>query len=188
MTAQALAGSLADDARRRVFAAVVLGATDVRQVVDRAGVPAREVVTALRRLADAGLVTGSDGALAVDAERLRELARTPQPARPAEAPEDRVLRTFVRDGVLVGLPAQRGRRRIVLEHIASRSFLPDTSYPERAVDDALRPWCAEGGSDHVTLRRYLVDELLLTRERGVYRRSDDGRAGNSVDPAATING
>ncbi|MEV1333807.1 DUF2087 domain-containing protein [Micromonospora costi] len=170
MTAHALANSLADDGRRRVFAAVVLGATGVREVADRAGLPARDVVTALRRLADAGLVSGADGALAVDAERLRELARVPRPARPAESREEIVLRTFVRDGVLVGLPAQRGRRRTVLEHIAGRSFAPDTAYPERAVDDALRPWCADGGSDHVTLRRYLIDELLLTRERGIYRR------------------
>ncbi|MEV4200758.1 DUF2087 domain-containing protein [Micromonospora globbae] len=170
MTAHALAGALADDVRRRVFAALVLGATDAAQVAERAGLPAREVATALRRLTDAGLVTGTDGALAVDAGHLRDLARTPRPARPSESREESVLRTFVRDGVLVGLPAQRGRRRIVLEHIARRSFAPDTAYPEREVDDALRPWCADGGSDHVTLRRYLVDELLLTRERGVYRR------------------
>ncbi|WBB68739.1 DUF2087 domain-containing protein [Micromonospora sp. WMMD812] len=170
MTAHALAGSLADDGRRRVFAAIVLGAADVAQVAERAGVPTRDVVTALRRLTDVGLVTDAGGALSVDAARLRELARVPRPVRPAEAPEETVLRTFVRDGVLIGLPAQRGRRRIVLEHIARRSFVPDTAYPERAVNEALRPWCDGGGSDHVTLRRYLVDELLLTREQGVYRR------------------
>ncbi|MFI6263527.1 DUF2087 domain-containing protein [Micromonospora sp. NPDC051006] len=170
MSTQALAGSLAEDGRRRVFAAIVLGATDVAQVATRAELPAREVVTAVRRLTDVGLVTGADGTLAVDAGRLRELARTPRPERPVQQPGDAVLRTFLRDGVLVGLPAQRGRRRILLEHIAVRSFEPATSYPERAVDDALRPWCVAGGSDHVTLRRYLVDEQLLTRERGVYRR------------------
>ncbi|MFC3502909.1 DUF2087 domain-containing protein [Micromonospora krabiensis] len=170
MTRQALAGALADEGRRRVFAAVVLGAADPAEVAERAGLPPREVVTALRRLTDVGLLTDADGAYAVDEPRLRDLARTPRPTRPAEAPAETVLRTFVRDGVLVGLPAQRGRRRIVLEHIARRSFAPDTAYPERAVNDALRPWCASGGSDHVTLRRYLVDELLLTRDRGVYRR------------------
>lgn len=169
MTAHALAGALADDVRRRVFAAITLGATGTAQIADRAGLPARQVVTALRRLTAAGLVADAGGAFTVDEARLRELARTPQPTRPA-SPEETVLRTFVRDGVLVGLPAQRSRRRIVLEHIAQRSFTPATPYPESAVNDALRPWCADGGSDHVTLRRYLVDELLLTREQGVYRR------------------
>ncbi|MER7442849.1 DUF2087 domain-containing protein [Micromonospora avicenniae] len=170
MTAHALAGALADDVRRRVFAAITLGATGTVQIADRAGLPARQVVTALRRLTAAGLVVEAGGAFTVDEARLRELARTPQPTRPASSPEETVLRTFVRDGVLVGLPAQRSRRRIVLEHIAQRSFAPGTPYPESAVNDALRPWCADGGSDHVTLRRYLVDELLLTREQGVYRR------------------
>ncbi|MEV6375627.1 DUF2087 domain-containing protein [Micromonospora musae] len=170
MTAHALAGALADDVRRRVFAAIALGATGTAQIAERAGVPAREAVTALRRLAAAGLVVDAGGVVTLDEARLRELARTPHPTRPAASREETVLHTFVRDGVLVGLPAQRGRRRIVLEHIARRSFATDTPYPESAVNDALRPWCADGGSDHVTLRRYLVDELLLTREQGVYHR------------------
>ncbi|MER7474086.1 DUF2087 domain-containing protein, partial [Micromonospora sp. NPDC000018] len=73
------------------------------------------------------------------------------------------------DGVLVGLSAQRGRRRVLLAHVAT-SFEPGVRYPERAVDDVLRRWCEGGGSDHVTLRRYLVDEQLLAREQGVYWR------------------
>ncbi|MFG1649964.1 DUF2087 domain-containing protein [Micromonospora sp. NPDC049275] len=42
--------------------------------------------------------------------------------------------------------------------------------PERSrTPDA---WCAAGGSDHAALRRYLVEERLLTREHGVYQRID----------------
>ncbi|QGN48826.1 DUF2087 domain-containing protein [Micromonospora sp. WMMC415] len=173
MTAQVLAGALADDGRRRVFAAIVLGATDRAAVAARSGLAGREVVTALRRLRDAGLVTGDDGDLAIDGGWLREAARSAPPPTDAERPVavgERVLRTFLRDGVLVGLPAQRSRRRVLLEHIAG-SFEPGERYPERAVDEALRGWCAAGGSDHVTLRRYLVDEGLLARERGVYWRA-----------------
>ncbi|MDO3705723.1 DUF2087 domain-containing protein [Micromonospora sp. C28SCA-DRY-2] len=170
MTAQVLAGALADDIRRQVFAAIVLGAADAPAVAGRTGLAARPVVTAIRRLRDAGLVTGDDGDLRVDADRLREAARTDPPARAAREPAEKILRTFLRDGVLVALPAQRGRRRVLLAHIAG-SFDPGVRYPERAVDDALRAWCAGGGSDHVTLRRYLVDEGLLAREQGVYWRS-----------------
>ncbi|MFG3418020.1 DUF2087 domain-containing protein [Micromonospora sp. NPDC049460] len=169
MTAQALAGALADDVRRRVFAAIVLGGADAPAVAERTGLPARQVVTAVRRLVDAGLVADDDGELRVDADRLREAARTPAEPRPAGEPADRVLRTFLRDGALVGLPAQRGRRRVLLAHVAT-SFEPGVRYPERAVDEVLRRWCEGGGSDHVTLRRYLVDEQLLAREQGVYWR------------------
>ncbi|MFJ6955738.1 DUF2087 domain-containing protein [Micromonospora aurantiaca (nom. illeg.)] len=39
------------------------------------------------------------------------------------------------------------------------------------MDDALRRWCEGGDADHVTLRRYLIDDMLLTREQGVYWRT-----------------
>ncbi|RAO04657.1 hypothetical protein GAR05_00520 [Micromonospora saelicesensis] len=170
MTAHVLAGALADDGRRRIFAAIVLGATSATEVAERTGLPARVVLTGVRRLTDAGLVTSADGALAADEASLRATARDSGPADDAEPGVDPVLRTFLRAGVLVSLPAQRGRRRVLLAHIAEQSFEPGTRYPERAVDDALKPWCAAGGSDHATLRRYLIDEQLLTREHGIYQR------------------
>ncbi|MCZ7437532.1 DUF2087 domain-containing protein [Micromonospora sp. WMMC241] len=174
MTAQALAGALADERRRVVFAAIVLGARDVPAVVARTGLPARDAATAVRRLTDAGVLTDDDNAgLRVDADRLREFARAAAaaPAAPTADPRQTILRTFLRDGALTRLPAQRGRRRVLLEHITERTFEPGLRYPERAVDDALRPWCEGGEADHVTLRRYLVDDLLLTREHGVYWRT-----------------
>ncbi|WP_422740329.1 DUF2087 domain-containing protein [Micromonospora sp. WMMD729] len=176
MAAHALAGALADDGRRRIFAAVALGARTVPEVVQRSGLAARVVLTGLRRLTDAGLVTGADGALAVDEASLRTAARDSRPADDPNPAEDPVLRTFLRGDVLVGMPAQRGRRRTLLAHIAQRSFELGTRYPERAVDDALKPWCAGGASDHATLRRYLIDERLLTREQGIYQRTAEDHA------------
>ncbi|WP_244251837.1 hypothetical protein [Micromonospora antibiotica] len=70
MTAQALAGALADETRRRVFAAIVLGGGDVAAVAARAALPLRQAVTAVRRLTDAGLVVEAGGDLRVDAGRL----------------------------------------------------------------------------------------------------------------------
>lgn len=80
------------------------------------------------------------------------------------------LRAFVVDGRLVRLPAKRGRRRIVLEHVV-QSFEPGRRFAEREVDAVLRAWCAGGATDYVSLRRHLVDEGLLTRADGVYWRS-----------------
>lgn len=81
-----------------------------------------------------------------------------------------VLRAFVSDGRLVRLPARRTRRRVVLGHIV-QSFEPGRRFPEREVDVVLRAWCADGETDHVAVRRNLVDEGMLTREDGVYWRS-----------------
>jgi hypothetical protein len=81
-----------------------------------------------------------------------------------------VLRTFVPDDRLVRLPAKRTRRLLVLEYLA-QAFEPGRRFPEREVDAVLRAWCAGGEVDHVTVRRYLVDEGLLARDHGMYWRS-----------------
>jgi hypothetical protein len=88
----------------------------------------------------------------------------------ADAQAEKVLRTFIRDGHLVRFPAKRARRRILLEHIAS-SFEPGRRFPEKEVDVVLRAWCHDSETDHVTLRRYLVDEGLLSRADGEYWRT-----------------
>lgn len=80
-----------------------------------------------------------------------------------------LLRTFVPDGRLLRLPAKRGRRLTVLEHLV-QSFEPGRQFPEREVDAVLRAWCAGGEVDHVTVRRFLVDEGLLGRDHGMYWR------------------
>jgi hypothetical protein len=77
---------------------------------------------------------------------------------------------FFDDGRLVRLPARWARRRAVLEHVV-QSFEPGRRFPERDVDVVLRAWCAGGATDHVAVRRHLVDEGLLSREDGVYWRS-----------------
>ncbi|MGH3983803.1 MAG: DUF2087 domain-containing protein [Pseudonocardiaceae bacterium] len=69
------------------------------------------------------------------------------------------------------LPAQLSRRVALLEHLA-QSFQPGLRYSEKEVDGVLREWCAGGEVDYVSLRRYLVDEGLLSRDSGAYWRSD----------------
>jgi hypothetical protein len=166
----------AEPARLRVFAALVLGAGTPAEVAAATGLDARDVMVGLRRLADGGLVDLT-GERAVPVERVfGELARQAASVAPQEDlgySDERVtavLRTFVRDGRLLSLPAQRRRRIIVLEHLA-QSFEPGISYTEAEVNAALTAWSKDSGVDHVSLRRYLVDEDLLRRVDGVYRRS-----------------
>jgi hypothetical protein len=167
---------LAEPARLRVFAALVLGARSPAEVVDATGLEVRDVLAGLRRLADGGLVELT-GDRAVPVERVfGELARqaaVPEPHEDHGYTDARVagvLRAFVRGGRLLGLPANRSRRIIVLEHIA-QSFEPGVDYPERQVNEVLAAWSAGSGVDHVSLRRYLIDADLLHRDDGIYRRS-----------------
>jgi len=75
------------------------------------------------------------------------------------------LAAFFRNGRLETIPAGRERRQAVLVHVAG-SFETGRDYFEDEVNRILQ----SVHSDHATLRRYLVDAGLLTRERGVYRR------------------
>ncbi|MET7326130.1 DUF2087 domain-containing protein [Streptomyces sp. NPDC005549] len=186
----ALPALFAEESRVRAFAAVALGAGDAVRVAREAGLSAQETSAALRRLRALGVVaSGQDGELVVVHDRFRELARVGRPAAqttddPAAAGDDgpvgMIVRTFVRNGRLVRLPARWTRKKVVLRHIAEQTFAPGVEYPERTVDEKLRAWCEDGEVDHVTLRRHLVDFGHLRRSDGIYARpADAARTGTA---------
>jgi hypothetical protein len=170
--ARSIVGLLADPTRLRVVAALALGAGTLEEVADAADLPLKDVALAARRLARAGLVHRDGHALALRAEQFGAAARAAAEAAPAPPPlsddpaEAAVLSAFVRDGRLVSIPAQHSKRRVVLEHLV-RVFDVGVRYPEREVNALLAVW----HPDTAALRRYLVDEGLLTREAGLYWRS-----------------
>jgi hypothetical protein len=173
-SARELVGLLADDGRRAVFAALVLGAAD-RQAVQRdSGLDARTAARAVQRFVDAGLVVeGSDGSLHLLAEAFAlaaraEAEREPRTDEHADEPAEvaRVLRAFVRDGKLVSIPSVHSKRLIVLDWITQR-FEPGRRYAEPSVNLMLE----EFHPDTAALRRYLVDDGFLTRENGEYWRT-----------------
>lgn len=71
------------------------------------------------------------------------------------------------------MPARQSRRRLLLDKIA-QGFEPGVRYPEHHVSQFLGAIYA----DYAALRRYLVDEELLSRAGGEYWRS-----GGSVPPS-----
>lgn len=79
---------------------------------------------------------------------------------------ERVLRSFLdEDGRLRTIPAQRKKRLIVLEWLAE-AFESGRVYSEREVNLII----ADVNDDFCTLRRELVNERLMSRENGQYRR------------------
>ena len=170
MTPDALCGLLAEPDRLAVFAAVVLGGTTPSEVAVHTGLPARDVVRALQRLEQGGLVSTVEGRLAADTGAFKDAVREygdtagEEPLDP-DRQRAAVLRAFIRDGRLVRFPVARGKLLVVLEHIVA-CFEPGVKYPERAVDAILRAWHA----DYAQLRRHLIDCGLMAREDGVYWR------------------
>jgi hypothetical protein len=167
-----LVGLLADPARLKVVAALALGAGTIEDVAAASGLPLKDVALAARRLARAGLVTRDGHALGLRTELFGAAARAAAEAAPPPQPlsddpaEDAVLSAFVRDGRLTSIPVQLSKRRVVLDHIV-RVFEPGVRYPEREVNALLAVW----HPDVAALRRYLVDEGMLSREAGLYWRT-----------------
>jgi hypothetical protein len=83
------------------------------------------------------------------------------------------LRPYVRDGRIAVMPARRSVRLLLLDQVA-QAFEPGRRYPEAVVSEILKSLY----DDHATLRRYLVDEELMSRTAdGTYWRS-----GGTVTP------
>ncbi|MCX4725045.1 DUF2087 domain-containing protein [Streptomyces sp. NBC_01306] len=179
MTPESVIGLLAEPMRLRVFSAVALGAATLPEIVETAGASPKEAAAALRRLTDGGLVEETSDGLRSRHEEFKEIARAARPERSSEeygSGDERteaLLRTFVRDGRLVRLPAQFRRREVLLRYFVERSFDPGVTYPEKAVNDKLREWCKGAEIDHVTIRRYLIDLCLLGREDNHYWLRED---------------
>jgi hypothetical protein len=172
--AATIVGLLADDERRRVFAALVLGGSTLDEVRAATGLTSRRAATALGRLVAGDLVVRSDrGEHVLLGEAFRLAAVAAAQARPPpdpmdDVPEDdaRILRRYFRGGRLTQIPSQLSRRRVVLDRLA-QEFDVGSRYTERQVNAILRRF----HEDVASLRRFLVDEGFLDRAAGEYWRS-----------------
>jgi hypothetical protein len=176
---------LAEPDRLRAVAAVTLGATTLGEVADRAGLEPRAAARALSRLVAGGLLDGEAGkGYRVRTEALQAAAIPPAgEAEPDEELGDQVLRRFISKGRLLAIPAARGKRLVVLDHLAGL-FEPGRRYPEPEVNQLLGRY----HPDYAMLRRYLVDDGFLARadEAGPGSRSVKvyWRTGGTVDLSA----
>jgi hypothetical protein len=178
LDATALVGLLADAHRRRVFAAIELGALHVDEVLAATGLSSTQVAKALGKLVETGLVVSNADGLAIAGDSFQQAARQAN-ARPVstefdDAPDDarKVLRAFVVDGRLQSIPVAEGKKLVILDWLA-QDFEPGTTYTEKMVNLIL----GKRHADTAALRRYLVDFGFLDRAEGQYWRS-----GGTVQP------
>ena len=82
-----------------------------------------------------------------------------------EAFAEKVKRSFWRDGLIVAMPSQLKKRKVLLDLIA-QDFAPGRSYTEQEVNFMI----LDHFDDYCTIRREMVDLGLLRRERGLYRK------------------
>lgn len=134
----------------------------------------------LAKLSTAGLLASSKDqyyqvfSLAGDVLKkpLGEVVRLSQPGLAAEVETDayrrNVIDSYFKRGRLTRLPAQLKKLQVILAEIV-QEFEPQQEYTEKEVNLILLDF----HEDVATLRRGLVEQELMTRSRGVYRRVED---------------
>lgn len=163
-----------DPERLAVIGLLAVRPQRTEELAEATGQRPRSVLGVLGTLVTEGLAVDEGGRYRLDRDGLRELARRLPSAPDADqrvlygmtGDEQEVLSRFFRGTQLIEIPATRAKRRIVLERLALE-FEPGVYYPEPEVNDLLGAF----HDDYASLRRYLVDEGLLTREGGRYWRS-----------------
>jgi hypothetical protein len=175
MSPEGLLRALADPERLAIAGALARGSGTASDLASTLDLPITRVRRHLARLSAAGLAeVGSDRRTwRLIPEALREAALEVGPPREAGLAlgatyeeEETVLKSYFRGGRLVEIPAKQSKRRIVLTRIALE-FDAGVTYPEGTVNQILERF----HPDYASLRRHLVDEGLLSRERGQYWRS-----------------
>jgi hypothetical protein len=90
----------------------------------------------------------------------------PPPTTPQSEEERLHARYFNAEGHLTDIPVGQTRQRFVMERIVL-VFEKGVRYPEREVNEMLKRF----HPDFATLRRYLIDHHLMTRENNIYERT-----------------
>ncbi len=164
---------LSDRDRLRMIGRLVEVEWTVTELAEALGLKPQAVVRHVRSLEDAGLIqrrSEDSPWFSFDTEQLQLQVAAVRPeslqAFDGETEEDaRILGSYIVAGRLSRLPSQRSRWLVVLRWLVN-TFQFEIDYPEREVNEKL----LEYHEDYALLRRQLVDEGLMTRDHGVYRR------------------
>ena len=174
---------LADKSRLQILKSLAVEDMYVERLAQRLGLTAATVSFHLKKLAQARAVSSYKSQYYTMYALNRALFDTTildivqeeseeadLQAQRDEAYRQHVLDSFFQDGRLKTIPAQRKKKRIVLQALAQQ-FEPQHIYPESEVNAIL----ARYHDDVCTLRRDLVGEGLLERDAHGYWRVEDER-------------
>ncbi len=167
--------SLADAERLKIAGLISVEALSPDQVAERLGMKPVEVQQHLEQLTAAGLAHQEESRYRLDSLALEKLthqllakSRPPAPEYEGDEFEVKTLRAYLSpDGSLKAIPTQQKKLMVILNHLV-KNFEPGVKYPENQVNQILRRF----NEDTAALRRYMVDNKLLSREKGIYWRTE----------------
>lgn len=172
---------LADNSRLQILKSLAAEDMFVERLAERLDLSAPTVSFHLKKLADAGAVRSYKTqyytmyALCSEVFELRMIDVLREKSEDAERQQQRdeayrqkVIDAFFDYGKLKSIPAQRKKKRIVLEEIA-KVFQPGRTYTEKEVNLLI----ADFHDDFCTIRRDLISEGLMERDAQVYWLKED---------------
>ncbi len=173
--------TLADETRLRIVGLLASREYSVEELATTLGVKDPTVSHHLAKLKEMGLVQmraeGNTHYYSLDAEALRGLSKevlTPEVIASvaddlsADAYERKILRTFMVEGRLTEIPAQRKKREVILRWLVNH-FDKGRKYPEAQVNAVLKKY----HEDYATLRREFIMTKLMERKDGFYWRTEE---------------
>ena len=167
--------TLADAERLKIAGLLSMETLSPAQIAERLGMKPVEVQRHLDQLAAAGLAKQEGALFRVDGQLIEKFthqvlaqSRPPAPDYEGDEFEVKTLRAYLSpDGSLKAIPTQHKKLMVILSHLV-KNFEPGVKYPESQVNQILRRF----HEDTAALRRYMVDNKLLNREKGIYWRTE----------------
>jgi hypothetical protein len=168
--------SLADAERLKIAGLLGVEALTAIQIAERLGMKPAQVAHHLEVLTAAGLAHKEGSTYRLDSQAFEKFTRRvlaqshpPAPEYPGDEFTVKTLRAYIsQDGTLKSIPTQQKKLMVILNHLVN-NFEPGVQYPENQVNQTLRRF----HEDTAALRRYMVDNGLLKREKGIYWRVED---------------
>jgi hypothetical protein len=168
--------SMSSEERLKIIGALATGKLTLGEIASRLNVPAGEISHHLENLVELGIIRLENQVYRLDTRAVEAMARqTLASQRPqakaedfeGEAYERKVLADFFTlQGKLKSLPAQHKKLLVILHYLVNKEFEPGVRYPEKEVNTKLAVYF----TDTASLRRYMVDNSYLVREKGIYWR------------------
>lgn len=176
---------LADKSRLQILKSLAMEDMYVERLAERLDLTAPTVSFHLKKLADAGAVRSYKTqyytmyALCSEVFEQRMIDVLREKSEEAELQQQRdaayrqkVIDAFFDYGKLLSIPAQRKKKRIVLEEIA-RAFQSGRTYTEKEVNLLI----ADFHDDFCTIRRDMISEGLMARDGQTYWLVEDNGNG-----------
>ena len=178
--------SLADASRLRVLNSLINKPQYVEELAQRIGLAISTVSFHLKKLENAGLVYKEKEQYYIvyhhcdkilnmslrDLISFDNIDKFIQDER-IKSYNQKVLNTFIKNKKVTKLPVQRKKRMIIIEEFV-KLFAPDKKYSEKEVDNIIKTLY----DDYCTVRRIMIDEQIMEREKQSYWLKKNQTEGN----------